>query len=355
MPDLIRYIGNEKTTSVWDDAWLPGDWHEINLFPDLQGRVSDGFWKHLLKLPVLPKHKAFLWRACLGILPTNYALAKRGVEIDERCEWCGNEEESSFHVLVECPLLQQFWAHSRFDFSSMRWHGSLVEWLDVEGSWWSTEQWGLCTIALYLVWEMRNLKKFESILPRMEQLWCKVTLLWEEMEEVSHNVKGRETSLSRWEKPSGAAVKLNTDAGTLPMGGGIVGGVIRNSDGHCVGAFTEGCGWSTNPMVLEAEAIRRGIEFALSLGTEDIIVECDAKLVIDFLCSGGSETSPLLLICNQIKLLCGSFKSSSFRWVPRCCNKVAHFLVSLAKDSIQDVRWVDSLPIALSDVIWFDV
>ncbi|KAF7824834.1 uncharacterized protein G2W53_022978 [Senna tora] len=409
LPDLIRCIGNGRTTKVWTDAWVPGNfpytiqrpravmdgvnvvsdlmdgagnwrsdilnylfeaeisekiqgielnchqfddkwvwlgdakglftvstcykyymarhWEEINLLPHLQGRVGSGFWKHLWKAPVLPKYKAFLWRACLGILPTSAALARRGVEVEDKCIWCGSEEENAFHVLVECPVMQRFWRRSRFDFSSSRWHGSLVEWLDVEGLTWGREQWCLCTIALYHLWEARNRKKFTSELVNIDQLWGKVTLRWEEIQEARRNDIMEETAmeLCKWEKPTGAAMKMNSDAGTMPSGGGIVGGVIRDRDGYCNGAFTERYDCSSNPMVLEAVAIRSGMEFAISLGIEELIVETGAKLVLEFLSSSETQISPLLQV------------------------------FSFAKDSMPVTRWVDSVPLYLADAIRFDI
>ncbi|KAF7826659.1 Zinc finger, CCHC-type [Senna tora] len=283
---------------------------------ECERRVGSGFWKHLWKAPVLPKYKAFLWRACLGILPTSAALARRGVEVEDKCIWCGSEEENAFHVLVECPVMQRFWRRSR-------------------------EQWCLCTIALYHLWEARNKKKFTSELVNIDQLWGKVTLRWEEIQEARRNDIMEETAmeLCRWEKPTGAAMKMNSDAGTMPSGGGIVGGVIRDRDGYCNGAFTERYDCSSNPMALEAVAIRSGMEFAISLGIEELIVETDAKLVLEFLSSSETQISPLLQVCNQIKVLCHCFKRCSFSWVPRRCNMVAHLLVSFAKDSMPVTRW----------------
>ncbi|KAF7808484.1 nuclear transcription factor Y subunit B-9-like [Senna tora] len=61
-------------------------------------------------------------------------------------------------------------------------------------------------------------------------------------------------------------VTMNTDAGTLPKGGGVIGGLVRDGEGVCLAAFTKKREETNNPMVLEAEAIRRGMEVALQLG-----------------------------------------------------------------------------------------
>ncbi|KAF7827257.1 putative RNA-directed DNA polymerase [Senna tora] len=358
--DKWVWLGDARglfTVKVCYKHYMAAQLNDINLLPEIQGRIGAGFWKRLWKIPVLPKHKAFLWRTCLGILPTCSALARRGVDVDNKCVWCGGEEESAFHVLIECPLVQNFWTQSRFDFSSRRWHGTIVEWLEVEGSNWSREQWGICTIALYQLWEARNSKRFAAKSTNLDLLWCPVTLKWDEIQESGEcgRVRDKEGTLCRWEKPSEGVFKLNTDAGTLPSGGGVIGGVVRNWDGQCTAAFAEKVVRTNSPMVLEAEAIRCGMEFALSQGIKDIVVESDAKLVVEFLASVEAQTSPLLQVCNQIKGLQQFFNNCSFSWVPRSCNKAAHFLVSFAKDSVHVARWVDSVPIILADVIRFDI
>ncbi|KAF7841958.1 reverse transcriptase [Senna tora] len=302
MPDLFRCVGNGRTTRIWDDAWVLG------APPFTVPRPQNG-------AEGVENVSDLINASARGLFTVNACYKHYMAE-----QW---------RDVILLPDLQgfRFWAQSRFDFSSSRWHGSLVEWLDIEGVNWSKEQWGYCSIALYLLWEMRNGKKFASKAANLDKLWCNVTLLWEEITEARSGSKGRrqDEGLGRWVKPPRDVVKLNSDAGLLPSGGGIVGGVLRDNEGHCLGAITEGYGHSSNPMVLEAVAMRSGLELALSLGIEEIIIESDTKLVLEFLDSIGTQISPLLLV------------------------------FSYAKDSNHDSRWVEFLPWFLSDVIRSDI
>ncbi|KAF7836340.1 MDIS1-interacting receptor like kinase 2-like [Senna tora] len=217
----------------------------------------------------------------------------------------------------------------------------------------STAVWGDAWIP---VWEARNAVKFSGTSFRVDQFWCRVAAMWEEIQDSKswkewNDVFGRHL---RWEKPMEGMVKINTDASTLLGGGGVIGGLIRDSVGVCEAAFTERTMMVSNPMVLEADAIRKGMEVALRLGYGRVVVETDAKAVMDQLENADATLSPLRASCQQIKMLISSFNSVEFVWVPRCCNKASHFLISFAKDYVQDNLWTDQLPSFLSDVLRLD-
>lgn len=58
----------------------------------------------LWKLPIPPKVRNFVWRACSDILPTRANLYRRKVHINPMCEACGEHEETAIHILWQCPL-----------------------------------------------------------------------------------------------------------------------------------------------------------------------------------------------------------------------------------------------------------
>ncbi|KAF7808369.1 putative ribonuclease H protein At1g65750 family [Senna tora] len=195
-------------------------------------------------------------------LPNIQALKTQVVELATACTFCGLEEEEMYHVLVDYPIINVIWSGSRFSYESRKWHNNIVEWLAVEGSTWSQDQLGMCVVALYLIWEARNAKRFSY-----SSLDSKAWKEWEA--SFGLNV--------RWEKPGRGWVKLNTDAGCLPEGGGVIGGLIRDEEGVCLAAFTEKRAETSNPTVLEAEAVRRGMEVALQLGDDSSQVKFEPR------------------------------------------------------------------------------
>lgn len=107
--------------------------------------------------------------------------------------------------------------------------------------------------------------------------------------------------------------------------------------------------------VLESLAIKKGVLLAHQLGITNLIVESDAKIVIDLLINPCNQASTLNIICDQTHFMSNQFSSVMFIWIPRCCNMAAHQAATLARLYKEEILWLDSLPIALSDVIRFDV
>ena len=61
------------------------------------------------KLPLPPKVRNFMWRACSGILPTSANLCRRRVPMASTCTICQQHEETVAHILWECPLARNVW------------------------------------------------------------------------------------------------------------------------------------------------------------------------------------------------------------------------------------------------------
>lgn len=63
-----------------------------------------------LKYP--PKLKYFIWQVIKGVILVAKNLWSRGIDCEQRCSLCGAEEESTNHVLFECPPALQIWTLS---------------------------------------------------------------------------------------------------------------------------------------------------------------------------------------------------------------------------------------------------
>ncbi|KAF7815579.1 CHD3-type chromatin-remodeling factor PICKLE isoform X1 [Senna tora] len=116
----------------------------------------------------------------------------------------------------------------------------------------------------YVVYDKRNKKKFENEVIRVEGLWAKVERSMEEIQSAVLNDDLNRTMPSlTWEKPEYPCVKLNVDAAASKEGGGTLGGVIRDAEGCCLGAFMGSVPCPNDPVILEAMAVRKGLEVAL--------------------------------------------------------------------------------------------
>ncbi|KAF7810657.1 uncharacterized protein G2W53_037400 [Senna tora] len=152
---LQKSVGDGKSTLIWKDPWIPGlkvneqiapitgapnmmwlamkdVWDQQEVAPELFCSIPSGFWKSIWQLPLHSWYKVFLWRACIGIIPTVEALKQRDMLIEEGCIKCGTEVEDVYHALIDCNSLRQVWDEAWHDFKARVYHMSLLEWLSVD-------------------------------------------------------------------------------------------------------------------------------------------------------------------------------------------------------------------------------
>jgi hypothetical protein len=73
---------------------------------------SSGLWKKIWDLPIPPKIRHFLWRACREALPTKSNLRRQKILVDPVCNECQSSEEDILHVVWNSPVIQQVWHNS---------------------------------------------------------------------------------------------------------------------------------------------------------------------------------------------------------------------------------------------------
>ncbi|KAF7822133.1 uncharacterized protein G2W53_027588 [Senna tora] len=296
-------------------------WSQLDLRLDIDEGETSKFWKRLWKLPIISKYKVFLWRACLGIVPTIETLEHRGMSINESCGMCNDAPEDVYHALVDCPEIQMMWVMAKFDYSSRLFHANILEWLVIEAAEWEEEQLATLAVAMYIAWERRNRKKFANEGLKAEDLWPRVERIMDEMQVATFTDdqnKSEPTSFV-WEKPEYPYKKLNVDATVCKDGGGSMGGLVRDETGVCLGAFMCSALFPNEPVLLEAMAIKNGLKLARDIGCTHMMVESDAKLAIEML------KTPL-----------------------------ADFISRKARVERKNAVWTDSVPLFLSEVYFAD-
>ena len=70
------------------------------------------FWNFIWSLNCPSKVKHFMWRACKNILPTNYGLKLKKIQVEDVCGVCG-KVESLCHVLWDCEVAEAVWRESK--------------------------------------------------------------------------------------------------------------------------------------------------------------------------------------------------------------------------------------------------
>ncbi|KAF7825347.1 uncharacterized protein G2W53_016511 [Senna tora] len=242
-------------------------------------------------------------------------------------------EVDVLHALLGCSLLEGVWRDSGLPFvGEMDINLTFVEWFVCALNLWSSEQASLAVILCYNLWTRRNESRLEirswpldRILQRSKEMWSDISNL-----KLEHQLQLPSTSPpSRWLPPPLNFYKINTDASRVSETGAGAGCVIRNWSGRVLAASVLKIPSSKAIELLEAEAVKRGMEMAIRLGIQKAMVEGECLGIMNFLQSNVSILSPLGTVLNNIKSLVQAFSFVSFKWIPRDANQVANKLAQL--------------------------
>ena len=119
------------------------------------------FWK----LKCSPKLRHFVWQILFGTLPVFKNLKTRGIDCDLRCSMCGADEESTNHVLFECPTALQSWALSKIPSSPAIFPNSPSVFTNMDYLFWRVkreDEFEYFPWILWYIWKTRNDKIYSN-------------------------------------------------------------------------------------------------------------------------------------------------------------------------------------------------
>lgn len=125
----------------------------------------------------------------------------------------------------------------------------------------------------------------------------------------------------RWNKPLTGWFKLNTDGASFGNPGKVgAGGLIRDLCGNWIKGFSRSIGLTSN-IIAKFWALRDGLQLAIQLEIQNIEVELDAKVVVDFMNSttiaNRAYSSPLNDCRSLLRVV------HVFREANKCANALA--------------------------------
>ncbi|KAL2905726.1 hypothetical protein RDABS01_004436, partial [Bienertia sinuspersici] len=297
----------------------------------LEGDSGKQLWNMIWHSPMLPRIKIFMWRACRDALPTKAGLGMRIPSMQRKCDICGASEETILHSLLSCPL-----AGAVTD---------VIHNLDGDGR-------IRVMMVCWVIWGACNRRLFEGEWPDPVATVAYVDKL---MGEVASTFKGERikapATVSRWCAPPRGLVKVNVDAGLLGSNALGVGVVAQDDEGaamFCASVQMEG---HLEPRCAEARAILVGIQMAMEMGFDDVIIENDCEGLINALSKGEKGHSSFHLLLEDILLLVSSLRSISWSFVKREANKIAHALAHLAPWVLGRRVWLTEFPPHISNLL----
>jgi hypothetical protein len=131
----------------------------------------------------------------------------------------------------------------------------------------------------------------------------------------------------RWEKPKSGWSKVNTDTDAgfdYQVFSGRTGVVIRDHTEVVSGAAARWFDDVESALSAESLAAREGLELAIELGLDKVILEVDCQGLARFLQDPNSVYFTIGSLCLDIIELGKCFSDFQVRWVSRDANSVAH-------------------------------
>ncbi|KAF3958022.1 hypothetical protein CMV_017021 [Castanea mollissima] len=121
-----------------------------------------------------------------------------------------------------------------------------------------------------------------------------------------------------------------------------LGMMIRDSNGNVIAALSCPMVGPLGALEMEAKAMEVGMRFALDIGIQDVVFECDALEVVNAVQGFAVSSSSILFIVEDILQQARWFKSCGFSHTKRQENVSAHMLAQYSKSLVSYVVWIES-------------
>lgn len=238
-------------------------------------------------------------------IPCDDKLKQRGCNIPSKCNLCGRQEESIFHLFFLCDFAVHIW----------RWLGTILQtnlqFLSIQEVWslcdrgWSPH----CKLVMqaaivnifYVIWQSRNAVRFNNKSTHwksaISSIIAGVSLSASNSKLAASSSMTEFTFLKAfnckinppkhsnikeviWHPPILNWIKCNCDGAALGSPGlSSCGGVFRNSQALFLGGFAEGLSIG-NSLIAELSGVMRTIEIAKQRGYSRLWIETDSKLAV---------------------------------------------------------------------------
>nr|KAJ0227864.1 hypothetical protein LSAT_V11C100001760 [Lactuca sativa] len=123
-------------------------------------------WLHLVPIKCI----SFVWRACMGRIPTAVALSRRGINMSSiSCQMCSSGVDIVDHILLDCPIAfdSLSWIFNWCNVSIQRFL-SISDFVNFAASWGNCPKKrkifiAICYGFLWCMWKARNDVWFNKI------------------------------------------------------------------------------------------------------------------------------------------------------------------------------------------------
>jgi ribonuclease HI len=155
-----------------------------------------------------------------------------------------------------------------------------------------------------------------------------------------------------WTAPNSGGKKANWDVAINKAQGNVgVGVIIRDENGWIVAAMSRTRQGLLEPTTGEAFGAFQAARLITELGLQNIILEGDAKQIVDAINSNMSTWSQYGHLVEDTRRLVCSLSRWKCIFTHREANEAAHRLAKAAAMNISDMIWRDQTPHCISDIV----
>lgn len=107
---LANYRTRDKL--IWNEE-EKGEFTVKSCYRNLMREIQSSenlLWTKMWSFRLPPKVKTFFWQTCSNCLPTADHLRIKHVQCSPLCHFCFEEDESSFHLFVNCSFSKACWS-----------------------------------------------------------------------------------------------------------------------------------------------------------------------------------------------------------------------------------------------------
>ncbi|MCH94985.1 putative non-LTR retroelement reverse transcriptase, partial [Trifolium medium] len=296
-------------------------------------------WPQIWKIDSIERIRVFIWQLAHNRLMTKARLARWQIG-NSYCDSCNLFEESTIHVVRDCPRAVHLWRH--LIANQERGYFFVVEfdeWIHLNlnnkfGQNYGNDWKAIWATTCYLLWQWRNksIHDAEFVIP--ERPWQVVmdyvaaynhSMLVEE--QLRHEKVQQQVDI-RWLAPPPGWFALNSDgAAKLSESKAGCGGVLRNETGNWIEGFTKALG-DTTAYMAELWGIYEGLRLAQRREVMKLELRTDSQVIAQSLQDRKRGSNMGCALLKKIRsLLDGPWEVKIihvFREANRCADMLAN-------------------------------
>ncbi|GMI91035.1 hypothetical protein like AT4G29090 [Hibiscus trionum] len=301
------------------------------------------------------KVRIFTWKSIWNYIPTFQNLHRKRISPNARCARCNSQTESLEHVFRECLFSQQLWHCLGVTWPAVVGSLTYFEWL----SWLFKHTGGhsieLVIYTVWAIWHSRNKYIHEGKISTVIGTTDFIRGCVIEYKDTLGVCSGpRVIEVVHWSPPLAGFFKINVDASCVPAEHKAFSGfLIRDENGQVMGSGILPQPTYISVLQAEAWAAKQGVEFAIELGFQCLILESDSRTLITKLQATMDDSSEIRIIIADIKSLVQQIPCCRFVFSPRSGNKSAHSLAAFGKEGVEGL-WIEDVPNQVLHVVEAD-